>query len=186
MPPRCCRVDPLRDDYVLEIESRLPEQVVAGMIKLGIQIRPLPMYDYNMAHFKSAGVIWPAAGRRQRHPRRAGTASGDQAGEGHQMADRKIRWGVISPANIGRAAVIPAIQASRKGELAAVAGREAGKAEAFAAQLVITKAYGSYAALLEAPDIDAVYIPLPKSLIANGPCGQPRWANTSCARNRWV
>ena len=80
------------------------------------------------------------------------------------MADRKIRWGVISTANIGRAAVIPAIQASRNGELAAVAGREAGKAEAFAAQLGITKAYGSYAALLEAPDIDAVYIPLPNSL----------------------
>ena len=29
------------------------------------------------------------------------------------MAERRIRWGVISTANIGRAAVIPAIQASR-------------------------------------------------------------------------
>ena len=68
------------------------------------------------------------------------------------MAERKIRWGVISTANIGRAAVIPAIQASRP------------RAEAFAAKLGIPKAYGSYEALLEAEDIDAVYIPLPNSL----------------------
>ena len=39
------------------------------------------------------------------------------------MPDRKIRWGVISTANIGRAAVLPAIQASRNGELVAVASR---------------------------------------------------------------
>jgi predicted dehydrogenase len=80
------------------------------------------------------------------------------------MADRKIRWGVISTANIGRAAVIPAIQASRNGELVAVAGRDAGKAEALAAKLGIPRAYGSYEALLAAADIDAVYIPLPNSL----------------------
>jgi xylose dehydrogenase (NAD/NADP) len=80
------------------------------------------------------------------------------------MADRKIRWGVISTANIGRAAVIPAIQASRNGELVAIAGRDAGKAEAFAAKLGIPRAYGSYEALLATEDIDAVYIPLPNSL----------------------
>ena len=80
------------------------------------------------------------------------------------MTDRKIRWGVISTANIGRAAVIPAIQASRNGELAAVAGRDLAKTETFAAKLGIPKAYGSYGALLEASDIDAVYIPLPNSL----------------------
>jgi predicted dehydrogenase len=80
------------------------------------------------------------------------------------MTDRKVRWGVISTANIGRAAVIPAIQASSNGELVAVASRELEKAEAFAAKLGIPKAYGSYEALLEAGDIDAVYIPLPNSL----------------------
>lgn len=80
------------------------------------------------------------------------------------MADRKIRWGVISTANIGRAAVIPAIQASRNGELVAVAGRDADKARAFALKLGIPRSYGSYQALLEAQDIDAVYVPLPNSL----------------------
>jgi D-xylose 1-dehydrogenase (NADP+, D-xylono-1,5-lactone-forming) len=80
------------------------------------------------------------------------------------MAERRIRWGVISTANIGRAAVIPAIQASRNGELVTVASRDLAKAEAFAARLGIPRAYGRYEALLDAPDIDAVYIPLPNSL----------------------
>src|SRR5512141_2601692 len=80
------------------------------------------------------------------------------------MTDRKIRWGVISTANIGRAAVIPAIQAAQNSELVAVASRDSARGEAFAARLGISKAYGSYEALLEAEDIDAVYIPLPNSL----------------------
>ena len=71
------RMDPLRDDYVLEIESRLPEQVVAGMTRLGIQIQPLPMYDYNMGSFQ---ICWrdPASGllHSSADPRRAGKAAG--------------------------------------------------------------------------------------------------------------
>ncbi len=71
------RMDPLRDDYVLEIESRLPEQVVAGLLRYGIQIQPLPMYDYNMGSFQ---ICWrdPSSGRLKSSadPRRAGQASG--------------------------------------------------------------------------------------------------------------
>jgi predicted dehydrogenase len=80
------------------------------------------------------------------------------------MRETKVRWGVLSTANIGRAAVIPAIQASKNGELIAVASRDQARGEAFAAKLGIPKAYGSYEALLEAGDIDAIYIPLPNSL----------------------
>ena len=80
------------------------------------------------------------------------------------MPKEKIRWGVLSTANIGRVAVIPAIQASHNGELVAVASRDPDKAKQFASRLGIGRAYGSYAALLEAGDIDAVYIPLPNSL----------------------
>jgi len=58
----------------------------------------------------------------------------------------------------------PGHKASRNGKLVAVASRQLEKAEAFAAELGIPKAYGSYEALLEAGDIDAVYIPLPNSL----------------------
>ena len=80
------------------------------------------------------------------------------------MTATKIRWGVVSTANIGRIAVIPAIQASHNGVVAAVASRDMDRAQAFASKLGIPKAYGSYEALLEAADIDAVYIPLPNSM----------------------
>ena len=80
------------------------------------------------------------------------------------MHERKLRWGILSTANIGRAAVIPAIQGSKNGEVAAVASRDAKKGAEFAALLGIPRSYGTYEAFLEDPDIDAVYIPLPNSL----------------------
>ena len=46
----------------------------------------------------------------------------------------------------------------------AIASRDLRKAEAAAAALSIPRAYGSYEALVEDPEIDAVYIPLPNHL----------------------
>ena len=80
------------------------------------------------------------------------------------MPEQKLRWGILSTANIGRAAVIPAIQGSKNGKVAAVASRDANHGAEFASLLGIPRSYGSYEALLEDPDIDAVYIPLPNSL----------------------
>ncbi len=77
---------------------------------------------------------------------------------------RSVRWGVMSTANIGRAAVNPAIQASGNGSLVAVASREEARAKEFAATHGIPTAYGSYEALLDDGAIDAVYIPLPNSM----------------------
>ena len=76
----------------------------------------------------------------------------------------KLKWAIISTANIGRVAVIPAIQRSHNGQLLAVASRDEQKASDFASQLGIPRAYGSYQALLDADDVEAVYIPLPNSL----------------------
>ncbi|MCB9118365.1 MAG: Gfo/Idh/MocA family oxidoreductase [Caldilinea sp.] len=75
-----------------------------------------------------------------------------------------IRWGILSTANIARAAVIPAIQAAANNEVIAVASRDAGRAADFAGKLGIPRAYGSYEALLDDDAIDAVYIALPNSL----------------------
>jgi predicted dehydrogenase len=80
------------------------------------------------------------------------------------MSRNKLRWGVISTANIGRWAVNPAIQASKNGELLAVASRHSDVARDFATKWNIPKHFGSYAELLDDPEIDAVYIPLPNSL----------------------
>ena len=75
-----------------------------------------------------------------------------------------VRWGILSTANIGRAAVIPAINESANGEVIAVASRDARCARDFAAANDIPDSYGSYEALLKDECIDAVYIPLPNSL----------------------
>lgn len=77
---------------------------------------------------------------------------------------RKVRWGVISTGNIGVQKVIPAMQRGQYVDFVAVSSRDAAKAGAVASQLGIPKAYGSYEALLAAPDIDAVYISTPNHL----------------------
>ncbi len=80
------------------------------------------------------------------------------------MNYRELRWGIMSTANIGRAAVIPAIAASSNGRVVAVASRDEARASDFAAANEIPHAHASYDALLEDPDVDALYIPLPNSL----------------------
>ena len=80
------------------------------------------------------------------------------------MVKNKVRWGIISTASIGKRSTIPGIQESKHNEVAAVASRSLENAQAFADELGIPKAYGSYEELLNDPDIDAVYIPLPNHL----------------------
>ncbi len=77
---------------------------------------------------------------------------------------QKIRWGVISTARIGENAVIPAIQQSSNGFVAAVASRDLEKGRTFAERCHIPKVYGSYEELIADPEIDAIYIPLPNGL----------------------
>src|SRR5690242_15659687 len=77
---------------------------------------------------------------------------------------QKVRWGILSTANIGTGKVIPAMQQGTYCEVAAIASRNQTHAQATAARLGIPKAYGSYEALLADPDIDAVYNPLPNHL----------------------
>jgi predicted dehydrogenase len=76
----------------------------------------------------------------------------------------KIRWGVLSTANIGVKKVIPAMQLCRFATVRAIASRDAGNARAAAERLGIAKAYGSYEELLADPEIDAIYNPLPNHM----------------------
>ncbi len=75
-----------------------------------------------------------------------------------------VRWGVLSTANIGVEKVIPAMQRSRLSRVIAIASRSEEQAHATAAKLGIARAHGSYQALLDDPDVEAVYIPLPNHL----------------------
>jgi predicted dehydrogenase len=64
-----------------------------------------------------------------------------------------VRWGVLGGrSRIAQKAVAPAIEASERGQLVAVASRDAAGSDA------------PYAELLDRPDVDAVYIPLPNGL----------------------
>jgi D-xylose 1-dehydrogenase (NADP+, D-xylono-1,5-lactone-forming) len=74
-----------------------------------------------------------------------------------------VRWGILSTANINRK-VIPGAHASPDVELLAVASRERARAEEYAREWQIPRAYGSYDELLADTEIDAVYISLPNTL----------------------
>ncbi|UPW01813.1 Gfo/Idh/MocA family oxidoreductase [Halorussus gelatinilyticus] len=76
-----------------------------------------------------------------------------------------MNFGVLSTANIGRAAVVPAIR-NTDHDLLAVASRDAASADAFADEFGIPRAYGSYEELLADDELDAVYNPLPNALHA--------------------
>ena len=78
----------------------------------------------------------------------------------------KVRWGILSTADIGMAQVTPAIQMAGNCEVVAIASRDADRARAAADELAIPSSYGSYEALLAAEDVDAVYIPLPNDMHA--------------------
>ena len=78
----------------------------------------------------------------------------------------KVRWGILSTADIGMKKVTPAIQAAGNCEVVAIASRDRQRAGAAAEKLGIPAAYGTYEELLAADDVDAVYIPLPNDLHA--------------------
>lgn len=74
-----------------------------------------------------------------------------------------VRWGVLGTAQIAANVFIPALRTVRGAGLAAVASRDAARAEAFAAAHGAERAFGSYRELLDAGAVDAVYVPLPNS-----------------------
>jgi D-xylose 1-dehydrogenase (NADP+, D-xylono-1,5-lactone-forming) len=77
-----------------------------------------------------------------------------------------VRWGIISLANIGFRRVIPAILNSPEEQLVAVASRNPEHAKELLAHIPDLRIYGDYESLINDPDIEAVYVPLPNSLHA--------------------
>jgi predicted dehydrogenase len=78
----------------------------------------------------------------------------------------RIRWGVLGNASIAREGFIPAVLLSGNGVVHAIASRDLGTARELAGRFGIPRAYGSYDDLLDDPEVDAVYLPLPNSLHA--------------------
>ncbi|NLF29293.1 MAG: Gfo/Idh/MocA family oxidoreductase [Planctomycetes bacterium] len=80
--------------------------------------------------------------------------------------EQTVHWGVLGASRIARSKHIPAAAEATGARIVAVASRDQARAEAYAAELNIPRAYGSYDALLDDASIDAVLITLPNSLHA--------------------
>jgi gamma-glutamyltranspeptidase/glutathione hydrolase len=71
------RIWPLGDDYTVQAESRISDDVVAGMARLGIRVKPLPPHDWHLGSFQvswrdeDTGLLNACA-----DPRRTGQAGG--------------------------------------------------------------------------------------------------------------
>jgi predicted dehydrogenase len=75
-----------------------------------------------------------------------------------------VRWGVLGAASIALRKAIPGMQGSALADVVAIASRDIAKARAAAEQLGIPRAYGSYEELIDDPDVEAIYNPLPNHL----------------------
>jgi predicted dehydrogenase len=77
------------------------------------------------------------------------------------MTDR-IRWGILSTGSIA-ASFARDLHLLPDAELAAVGSRTTGSAERFAAEHGAARAHGSWQALVEDPEVDAIYVATPHS-----------------------
>jgi gamma-glutamyltranspeptidase/glutathione hydrolase len=71
------RMLPMRDDFTIEIETRISERLVRDLAKIGGKVSPLPPYDFHMGSYQQAwreqnsGLLSAST-----DPRRAGKAGG--------------------------------------------------------------------------------------------------------------
>ncbi len=79
------------------------------------------------------------------------------------VATGPVRFGLLSTARIN-GAVLEGAKPSEEVEVVAVASRSLERAESYASEHGIERAHGSYEALLEDPEVDAVYVSLPNAL----------------------
>jgi predicted dehydrogenase len=82
------------------------------------------------------------------------------------MNPSPVRIGCLGAAHITPAALLKPARVGAGAEVVAVAARDRTRAEVFAARHSIPRVYGSYRELIEAPEVEAVYVPLPNGLHA--------------------
>jgi predicted dehydrogenase len=90
-----------------------------------------------------------------------------------------LRIGVLGAASIAPSALIKPAENSAEVVVAAVAARDAARAQEFAAKHGIARVHESYEALIADPDLDAVYNPLPNGL-------HGRWTRAALAAGKHV
>lgn len=91
---------------------------------------------------------------------------------------KKLRWGILGVAKINER-LLPAFAKATNAELVGIASRSLDRAEEAARAAGISKAYGSYESLLDDPNIDAIYNPLPNTL-------HDEWTRKAAQRGKHV
>jgi predicted dehydrogenase len=81
------------------------------------------------------------------------------------MTRTPIRWGILSTAHIAETAFLPALRAGG-GEAHVVGGRDHARTNDYARRNNVGRAVANYQSVLDDPEVEAVYIPLPNSLHA--------------------
>ena len=89
-----------------------------------------------------------------------------------------LRWGILGVAKINDR-YLPGFARAPSARLTAIASRSLERAQSAARAAGIPRAFGSYEALLDDPEIDAVYIPLPNTLHAE-------WTRKAAERGKHV
>jgi xylose dehydrogenase (NAD/NADP) len=105
--------------------------------------------------------VWSVETRGRYHPPR----DDDRHGALHR-SERHVtvlRWGILGPGRI-TTRMVAAVARCDRGEVSAVGSRDAARAAAYAGQYGIPSSYGSYEALVAAPDVDVIYIGTPNHL----------------------
>ena len=90
-----------------------------------------------------------------------------------------LRIGILGAARIAPSALIKPAKVNTEVVVAAVAARDASRAQAFAAKHAIARVHESYETLIADPDLDAVYNPLPNGL-------HGRWTRAALAAGKHV
>jgi D-xylose 1-dehydrogenase (NADP+, D-xylono-1,5-lactone-forming) len=80
------------------------------------------------------------------------------------MTHDAINWGILSTSTVATGKAIPALKRCANAKVIAIASRDFEKAEGVARSFDIPNAYGSYDALLQDPEVRAVYLSLPNGL----------------------
>ena len=75
----------------------------------------------------------------------------------------EVRWGILGAAHIASRQFLPGLREATGGRAALVASRDHARAEAFASLHGVERAAEGYDAVVDSPDIDAVYVALPNS-----------------------
>ncbi|MGE2692140.1 Gfo/Idh/MocA family protein [Mycolicibacterium pulveris] len=90
-----------------------------------------------------------------------------------------VRIGILGASSFAPTTLINPAKANDDVVVAAAASRDVPSAEAFAAEHGIAKAYGSYEALIEDPDLDAIYVLVPTSM-------HGKWTKAALAAGKHV